>query len=114
VRIVEEPLTPYLQWELHGLRVRDEVVGGLRVLKADKLSGLEELAPLPELVALGGHTLYRVVYDGEGPADGAVRFVDDSLVAEWSEFIRDLYDEAEELSTYFERDVAPLPPPRLE
>jgi len=114
VRVVEEPLTPYLQWELHGLRVRDEVLGGIRVLQAGHVSALEEWALLPELVVLGGHTLYRVVYAEDGTADGAVRFLDGGLAAEWAEFIGRLHGQAEELSTYFARSVAPLPPPRPE
>lgn len=114
VRVVEEPLTPYLQWELHGLRLRNEVTGGVRVLQAERLSGLEERAPLPELVALGGHTLYRVVYDEEGVSDGAVRFADEDLVAAWAGFIEQLYDQAEGLSGYFDRVVGQLPPPRPE
>lgn len=114
VRVVEEPLTPYLQWELNSLRLRTECGGHIRVVGPEHISGLEEDGPLPELVALGGQTLYKVVYDGQGILDGAVRFVDFEITTRWEQFVQCLYEEGEDLSTYFEREVAPLPPPRPE
>jgi hypothetical protein len=114
VRVVEKPLTPYLQWELNSLRLRTECGGHIRVVGPEHISGLEEDGPLPELVALGGQTFYEIVYDDRGILDGAVRFVHPEITARWEQFIQCLYEEGEELSTYFEREVAPLPPPRPE
>ncbi|MGH3621554.1 MAG: DUF6879 family protein, partial [Sciscionella sp.] len=31
VRVVEKPITPYLQWELHALRLRNRLDGSVRV-----------------------------------------------------------------------------------
>ncbi|MFI0711760.1 DUF6879 family protein [Streptomyces inhibens] len=114
VRVVEKPLTPYLEWELTSLRLRAEVLGKIRVWEPGGISGpmgleqLEESGPLPEIVTLGGHTLYKVLYDDHGISEGAVRFTDSELVARWERFIQALYREAEDLLSFFEREVAPL------
>lgn len=51
VRVVEEPLTPYLQWELHALRVQGESGMPVRVVDGAGLRHLEATAaPLPEVV----------------------------------------------------------------
>lgn len=62
VRVVEQPLTAYVQWELRSLRVRSENGGPVRVVRAEDVGRLERDSPLPELVALGGRVLYQVVY----------------------------------------------------
>ncbi|WJD97237.1 DUF6879 family protein [Streptomyces antimycoticus] len=111
VRVVEEPIAPYLQWELHLLRLRAECGERIRVVGPEHIRGFEESGPLPELVSLGGRTLYKVVYDSRGISDGAVRFVDPDVLTRWEEFIEGLYEAGEEMSSYFERKVAPLPPP---
>ncbi|MFC9219555.1 DUF6879 family protein [Streptomyces hygroscopicus] len=111
VRVVAEPITPYLQWELHMLRLRAECGERIRVVGPELIRELEEDGPLPELVSLGGRTLYRVIYDSRGISDGAVRFADPDVLKPWEEFIKGLYGEGEEMSSYFEREVAPLPPP---
>lgn len=114
VRVVEEPLTPYVQWELHALRVQAETGTPVRVVNAELLRGLEPGGRLlPELVTLGGHTLYEVCYTPEGVPDGAVRFTDPAIVAAWESLMKDLYGAGEELIAYIERHVARLPPPKL-
>lgn len=111
VRVVEKPLTPYLLWELNSLRVRAELLGRIRVVGPEQLYGVESEEPLPEIVTLGGHTLYRILYDGEGLFEGAVRVTDPATVARWEGFIGNLYGAGEELETYFAREVADLSPP---
>ncbi|MFD5317103.1 DUF6879 family protein [Streptomyces sp. NPDC127098] len=114
VRVVEKPFTPYIQWELHSLLLNAEDGGeDIRIVEAGELHALEVDRPLPELVVLGGETLYEVVYTDDGVLDGCVRFTDPQLVDDWQDLTRALFERGEDLSSYFAREVAPLPPPRL-
>lgn len=110
VRVVEEPLTAYLQWELHSLRVQAEAGKKIRVIGPGAWSVLEAEGPLPEVVVVGGRVLYRVLYHEAGALDGAIRFRDPELIKRWEGFIGQLYEEGEGLRSYFERHVAHLPP----
>ncbi|WP_067793601.1 DUF6879 family protein [Actinomadura formosensis] len=112
VRVVEEPLTPYLQWELHLLRLRAECGEAIRVVDADAVARHERSRPLPELITLGASTLYRIIYDDEGALDGAVRFTSPALVADVVAATRELFRRAEDVESFFRRRVAGLPPPR--
>lgn len=111
VRVVEKPLTTYLHWELHSLRIRAECGERIRVVDAGNLAGSERSGPLPEVVVLGGSTLYEVLYSETGTPVGAVRFTDPDLIHRWENYIRDLYRTGEDVRTYFAREVAHLPPP---
>ncbi|MFJ2177123.1 MULTISPECIES: DUF6879 family protein [unclassified Streptomyces] len=114
VRIVEEPLTPYLQWELNSLRVQAECGLPIRVVGGDQLKALEATAPLPEIVVLGSQVLYEVVYTEAGLLDGGIRFADSGLIGRWEGFIKELYEDGEDIISYVDRHVAHLPPPRVE
>src|SRR2546421_2872406 len=46
VRVVEQPLTPYLQWELHLLRVRAECGEQVRVIGPEHISAYERDTPV--------------------------------------------------------------------
>ncbi|GHF63234.1 hypothetical protein GCM10018790_46340 [Kitasatospora xanthocidica] len=113
VRVVERPLSAYLQWELHSLRIRAECGERIRILDAGALvdSGAEEFGPLPEIVILGGRTAYQVLYSETGIPVGAVRYTDPDLVRRWEDYIKDLHEAGEDVLSYFDREVAPLPPP---
>ncbi|MEU6866040.1 DUF6879 family protein [Streptomyces sp. NPDC046876] len=111
VRVVEWPLSAYVQWELHAFRVQARAGKEIRIVDADRVRALEAAGPLPEVVVLGGQVLYRVLYTEAGVPDGAVRYRDPELIARWEGFIRELYGEGEDVLPYFERRVAPLPPP---
>jgi hypothetical protein len=111
VRVVEKPLTAYLQWELHSLRMRAECGERVRVVRAEDLTSAEESGPLPEVVILGGSTLYQVLYAETGIPIGAVRYTDPELVDRWEIYIKDLYEAGEDVRAYVEREVAHLPPP---
>ncbi|MBP0457712.1 DUF6879 family protein [Streptomyces montanisoli] len=113
VRVVEEPLTPYLQWELHALRVQGESGSPVRVVSAEKVRPLEAARPLPEVVTLGGRVLYEVRYTQAGLLDGAVRHTEPGLVARWERFVAGLYEDGEDIASYVDRRVASLPAPRL-
>ncbi|MEO3849271.1 DUF6879 family protein [Streptomyces sp. B8F3] len=111
IRVVEQPLTPYVQWELHWLRLRAEAGHPVRVLPASVVAPAEEAGPLPELTLLGGKLLFRVVYTDIGRPDGAFRFTDPGIVRRWEEYLQVLNARAEDVQTYFDREVAHLDPP---
>jgi hypothetical protein len=113
VRVVERPLTPYMQWELHALRVRADCGKSIRVVGAEKVMPLEFSGLMPEVVVLGGRTLYSIRYTDEGVPDGAVRFVEPRLIKHWESYIRELFTGGEDVISYVDREVVPLPAPRM-
>jgi hypothetical protein len=111
VRIVEEPLSPYMQWELHSLRLWDECGIPVHVVTANAVAPAEARGELPELVILGGHTMYQVLYTDTGVPDGGIRYTEPALVESWESYIEQLYEHGENIQSYFTRHVAHLPPP---
>lgn len=110
IRIVEAPVSPYVQWEFQVLRVRAECGERCRVLDAGRVAESEIGGRLPELVSLSGQTLYVTHYAGGVPA-GATRFTDQDLIGRYERFAARLYASGEDLDAYFQREIAPLPPP---
>lgn len=110
LRIVESPPTPYLVWELHSHRIFAECGLSIRVLPAEKVRHLERNAPLPEVMVYGEEALYQVRYDDEWQPAGAKRIDNPELVAGVAAGIAELYEEAEPLLDYFDREIAPLAP----
>ncbi|MGW2330174.1 DUF6879 family protein [Streptomyces sp. NPDC001700] len=113
VRVVEKPLTPYVQWELHSQRQRAEHGQRIRIVPAEQVAAAETSGPLPEGVVLGGHTLFQVLYTEEGVANGAIRYTDPDLVERWESYIKALYTAGEDVIPYFDREVAHLDSPKL-
>ncbi|MGW7294814.1 DUF6879 family protein [Streptomyces xiamenensis] len=113
VRVVEQPLTPYVRWELHSLSLGAEYGTPARVIDADTVGDLEHDGPLPEIVVLGDGTLYLIHYTAGGIFTYATRFTDPGLVAPWEGLIRRLFADGEDVSSYLAREVAATPPPRL-
>ncbi|MEB3367292.1 DUF6879 family protein [Saccharopolyspora mangrovi] len=111
LRVIEEPLSPYLIWELNSLRLRAEFGDWIRVLDADRLAALEEGGPLPELFVIGPDTVYEVLYDEDGIAVGATRSVGRSQAKKAIRFIRSMYEQGERLADFYDREVAGLRPP---
>lgn len=111
IRIVEQPLTPYMQWELHLLRLRDELGGHTRILHAHDIAADETHGPLPEIIALGDTGLYKLVYDDTGLQQGGDYHADPTLVAQWRHHIQDLYGRGEPIQTYFNREIASMGQP---
>ena len=112
VRVVQEPLTPYLQWELHVLRLRHEYGGLTRVVGPGGVAAVEVDGPLPEIYTLGTDVMYEAIYDADGVLEAARRWRNPRVVARCQEFIESLYIDGEPLDEYFARAVAPLEPPR--
>ncbi|WP_329062377.1 DUF6879 family protein [Streptomyces sp. NBC_01429] len=67
--------------------------------------------PLPELIVLGGDVLYEVLYTESGVPDGAIRHTDPEVIGGWESYIKELYRVGEDVMSYFDREVAHLPPP---
>lgn len=111
LRIVEFPVTPYLQWEMNSFRLRSELGEEIRVLDAREIADLERDAPLPEVVVLGSSVMYAVIYDEELKGAGARRFTDPGHIATTVTEFESLYRKGEEFSEFFEREIAPLGPP---
>jgi hypothetical protein len=112
IRIVSLPPTPYIQWELHVLRLRDETGGLTRVLLDTEVAGLEDQGPLPDIQTMDRDVMYQPVYDVNGVAEYGVRYTDKALVSRCRDFIADLYARGEPIADFFRREIAPLPPPR--
>jgi hypothetical protein len=111
LRVVEQPVDPYLQWELHLLKLRAECGELIRVASPDLIQEYETTDPLPELVTLGSSFLYHVLYNTHGELSGAVRITDQRAVARATDVARSLYAQGEDLAAFFERVIVPLPPP---
>ncbi|WP_434740269.1 DUF6879 family protein [Micromonospora sp. SH-82] len=113
VRVVDQPLTPYLQWELHVLRLRHEYGGLTRVIDSDQVAFVETAGPVPEVYTLGTEVMYEAVYDTDGVLETARRWEDPALVARCQQFIEARYLDGEPLDEFFARKVAPLEPPTV-
>jgi hypothetical protein len=111
VRVVETPIVPYLQWELHSLNLRAQCGEHIRVVGPEQIDQFEQREPLPEIVTLDGNAMYKIMYTDQGILDGAVQFTDPGIVGRCQGFIERLFDTGEDLATYFARNVAGLKPP---
>lgn len=113
IRVIEEPLTPYVHWELAVLKVRAQEGERSRVVPASAVAEFETERVVPELVAFGPTLLYEVLYDDEGVHIGGRRITDPEVIEPCLPVLASLYEQGEDLIEYFDRKVAPLPPPRL-
>lgn len=111
LRVVEFPVTPYLQWEMNSFRLRSELGEEIRVLDARAIADLERDGPLPEVVVLGNSVMYTVIYDEELKGAGARRFLDPEQIKTTVTEFEYLYRKGEEFSEFFKREIAPLGPP---
>ncbi|MFV2110479.1 DUF6879 family protein [Micromonospora sp. LOL_015] len=111
VRVVEKPIIPYLQWELHLLRLRHDYGGLTNVVGPEQVAPYENGGPLPEIYTLGLDVMYEAVYDDTGVLAAARRFTDPDLIARCQGLIEGLYQQGEPLDTFFDREVATLEPP---
>lgn len=83
----------------------------VKVLPASVVSHLETSWPLPEVVILGADVMYEVLYDATGTHSGARRIDDPAVVSSCGREISEFYEMGEDLQVYFDREIAPLPPP---
>lgn len=113
LRVVQFPVTPYVQWELFVLRLRVELGDSIRVMDARKISDIEVEHLVPEVVILGDEVMYEVVYDDDGNAAGANRISDQGAIEETSAGFDALYGRGEDFTEFFNREIAPLDPPMV-
>ncbi|MFI5758125.1 DUF6879 family protein [Streptomyces sp. NPDC051569] len=113
LRVVEFPVTPYVQWELHVLRLRVEVGDRIHLLDARTIADIEKHHPAPEVVILGDAAMFEVRYDSDGNAAGANHYTDPELIAETSAGFDELYAQGEKYADFFDREIALLPPPTV-
>jgi hypothetical protein len=112
IRIVSLPLTPYLQWELNLLKVRDETGGPVRILLDADVEDLEEEGFLPEIYTMDTDVMYEAVYDDHGVLEYALKYTDRELISRCRDFIAELYARGEPIGRFYEREVADLSPAR--
>ena len=112
IRIVSLPPSPYLQWELHLLRIRDEAGAAIRILLDRDIVGLEGSGSLPEIYTMDDNVMYPAIYDDKGVLEHALRYTDKALVARCRDFIADLFLRGEPIGDFFRREIAHLPPAR--
>jgi len=113
LRIIEYPISAYVQWEMQSFRVLAEEGFELRVLKASEVDELEHSAPLPEVVVIAEQILYEVRYDADWTPIGARRINDEDAAKRAAIEISELYERGEPLLDFFHREIAPLPAPKL-
>lgn len=113
VRIVEKPVTPYLQWEMQYFRLLADAGEDLRVVDASRVRDWEVVRPLPEVVVLGDRLLFEVLYDTEGTPYGARRIDAPDAITQAGHEIARLHASGEPLLDYFRREIAPLSPPAV-
>ncbi|MET7338607.1 DUF6879 family protein [Nonomuraea sp. NPDC005650] len=113
IRIVEQPVTPYLQWEMHVLALRVAVAEQVRVLDAGEVSDLEIDRRLPELVVLGSSVMYEVTYDASGAHSGARRIDDPEVIAACRGELDKLFAAGEDFQVYYEREIVPMSASRV-
>jgi hypothetical protein len=111
VRVVEEPISPYLVWELNGLLIRQQCGEQVRVVGREQVEAFEREDSLPEILILGTETVYQVLYGENGAPDGSIRSTDGQIVAQWTQVAEELYESGEELKDFFARKVSVLRPP---
>jgi Family of unknown function (DUF6879) len=110
IRIVSLPVTPYLHWELHLLKIRDETGGPIRILRAEAVADLEASGSLPDIYTMDNIVMYQAIYDHKGVLECALRYTSKDLVAHCRDFIMGLYSRGEPVGDFFKREIAHLPP----
>ncbi|QMU71345.1 DUF6879 family protein [Streptacidiphilus sp. P02-A3a] len=111
VRVVERPVSPYLQWELHVLRARGAFGEDSVVVTADRAATAVGPEPLPDLVVLGTEAVYEIHYTSDGTPDGATRFTAPAAVDRARSLVQRLGQDGERLDAYFVREIAGLGAP---
>ena len=106
VRVVQEPIVPYLQWELHLLALRAEYGEKIRVIGPEVVERYESDGKLPELLTVGSHTVYEFAYDETGTLSGAHRYEDSEICTRCTDFMTELYAVGEDVASFFARRVA--------
>ncbi|MGH3832611.1 MAG: DUF6879 family protein [Pseudonocardiaceae bacterium] len=112
VRVVEFPIGPYLQWELNGLRIRAECGENIHVVSAEIVAPYEKDGrPVPEMIILSAEVMYEIRYDQSSVLSGGRKIAETDIISGCRLEIDAIYQKGEDLLEFFEREVAPMPPP---
>lgn len=111
IRVAEAPVSAYLQWEMQVLKMRAELGEQVRVLDAALIQDWERERPLPEVVILGDAVMYEICYADDGSLAGAYRITAPEVIAACADELAGMFRQGEDLATYFDREIAPLPAP---
>lgn len=103
IRVVEEPLSRYLRWELEVLAIRAEEGENNRVVTVSAVRPYEAAGPVPELVLFNPTVLYEVLYDEKGRHTGARKITDPEVIEPCIPVLASLFDEGEDLRAYCAR-----------
>lgn len=110
VRFVTYPLTPYLQWELHYLKLRHQTGGPIRICPVRLLDPLEHYGlMLPDLNICAPNAIYIPGYDQNGVLEYATKYPWSSSL---TRFVQDFYYQGQPVDEYFDIHIAHLPPPQ--
>jgi hypothetical protein len=112
IRIVERPASSYLQWEMQVFRARTDAGERIRVLDTESLGGVEAKGRLPELLIVGPELMYEILYDATGGHTGGRRIESPEVIEACTAELAELFDLGEDFDGYYDREIAPLPPPR--
>jgi len=111
IRIAESPVSPYLQWEMHVLRMRAGEGEEIRVVDAAAVRDWERDCLLPELAVFQDSAVYQLLYTAEGALEGARRSTDPGLIVQAESQVSALFESGEDLESFFGREIAPLSAP---
>ncbi|MEU6790648.1 DUF6879 family protein [Nonomuraea wenchangensis] len=103
IRVVEEPFSPYVRWELALLSMRAEEGENSRVVPVSAVRPHEAEGPVPELVLFNPALLYEVRYDETGRHTGARKITDPEVVGPCLPVLAGLFEKGEDLRTYCAR-----------
>lgn len=113
VRVVEFPIHPYLQWEMHRLKIRAECGENIRIIGRERVARFERARVVPELIFMGSLAMYEIRYDENGVLAGARKLTDPELIAGCRAEVLALYERGEPFGEFFDRVIATLPEPEL-
>lgn len=111
VRVVEFPISPYLQWELNGLRIRAECGENISIVSAEIVAPYEKSGLVPEVIILDTEVMYEICYDQNSVLSGGRRIIETGVLSGCRLEIDAIYQKGENLLVFFEREVAPMLPP---
>lgn len=110
VRLICEPLTGYLVWELNILIGNIELGEQISVLPLRRAEKLVDPAWLDDYVAIDETVAYRVLYNEAGLNAGGERSKDQESIRSVIHAFNLLESQGECLTAYFSREVAHLVP----
>ena len=117
VRVVKQPITPYLQWEMHLLFLRDASGGPIRILPGEQFAPFETDTPtgprFPEVCGMDKSVMYEHLYDDHGVMYKTIKYTDLATITNFKYVTDTLYSQAQPIAPYYLRHIKPLPTPTI-